>query len=370
MKIQNSLPQIHSLNFKGHEAKKLDRILVHQNKAFGADAILKQLDAIASKHKVHVERVKYFPDTWIQDEIYFTPNKKVISSNYRYATGYADLLGLEPDEITNNENTFRTKHIDGGNLFFVTDKDGKQVILSGKNKEGYSEIDGYENVFEADKVITLPRADYHLDLFITPIGNNKILVADDDLMLDGLDKILEACVMFIEENPEDKSSEDIREVAVKLLDLIDSFSDCKHKYLNKDSEKETAKILKDNGFEVIPVPSRIYNFTKWHSPKNRENLTHQLNYSNAITFKNDKNETVLIAAKSGLEKQLGLTDTIAKKIGIDFETLFRDAVSKHIKPENVHFINGDGRRPISSILEECKGGLHCMCVEVPDYYNF
>ena len=99
-------------------------------------------------------------------------------------------------------------------------------------------------------------------------------------------------------------------------------------------------------------------------------MTHQLNYSNAVTFKNDKNETILIAAKSGLEKQLGLTDTIAKKIGIDFENLFRESISAHIKPENVHFIEGDKRRPISNILEECKGGLHCMCVEVPDYYEF
>ena len=370
MKIQNSFPQISNINFKGHEAKKLERILVHQNEFYGSDAILRELDAIASRHKVSVERVKYFPNTWIQDEIYFTPNKKVISSNYRYATGYADILGLEPDEITNNSNQYRTKHVDGGNLFFVTDKDGRQVILSGRNKEGYSELEGYENVFEADKVITLPRADYHLDLFITPIGDNKILVADDDLMLDGLYRILEACVTFTEENPQDASTKDIKQVAGNLIELIDSFDECKHKYLNKGCEKEAAKILQDNGFEVIPVPSRIYNFTKWHSPKNRENLTHQLNYSNAVTFKNDKNETILIAAKSGLEKQLGLTDTIAKKIGIDFENLFRESISAHIKPENVHFIEGDKRRPISNILEECKGGLHCMCVEVPDYYEF
>ena len=88
MKIQNSIPQIYSLNFKGHEAKKLDRILVHQNESFGADAILRQLDAIASKHKVHVERVKYFPDTWIQDEIYFTPNKNTINSIYQEKYNY------------------------------------------------------------------------------------------------------------------------------------------------------------------------------------------------------------------------------------------------------------------------------------------
>jgi hypothetical protein len=259
-------------------------------------------------------------------------------------------------------------HIPGGNLFIIKNRGRDEVIVGEDALENYS-LDEIKAMYNVDEITVLPQMDYHLDLFITPIGDNKILVVDDDLMLDGLYKILEACVTFTEENPQDKSSKDIKQVAGNLIELIDSFDDCKHKYLNKGCEKEAAKILQDNGFEIIPVPSRIYNFTKWHSPKNRENLTHQLNYSNAITVKNDKNETVLITAKSGLEKQLGLTDTIAKKIGIDFENLFRASVSGHIKPENVHFIDGDKRRPISNILEECKGGLHCMCVEVPDYYE-
>lgn len=370
MKVQHSIPQINNINFKGHETKRLDTILVHRNKSFGADAILQQLDAIATRHRVSVEPIKYYSDIWIQDQIYFTPNRKVISPNYRYATGYADSYGLEPDELINNTNPYRTKHVEGGNIFFVKDKDGRQVILTAKNADGKCELDGYENCLGPDKVIALPHADYHADLFITPIGDNKILVANDNLMLEGLDRILEACVLFVADNPDDKSAKEIEKLAKKLLEVIESFEESKEKYKFKGCDEKTAQILKDNGFEVIPVPSRVYYLGGWKEKNSKEKITHLLNYSNSITYKDRSNEPVLIAAKSGLEKKIGLTPEIAKKIGIDFESLFKEAVAPHIKPENVHFIQGDTKRPISDILEENKGGLHCMCVEVPDYYEF
>lgn len=370
MKVQHSNPQMLNIKFKGHEAKKLDTILVHKRDAYGSEAILKQLEAIATRHRVNVEPIRYYSDIWIQDQILFTPNRKVISPNYRYANAYADIYGLEPDELICNTNKMKTKHVEGGNIFFVKDKDGKDVILTAKNAEGFCDLEGFENCLEPDKVIQLPHADYHADLFITPIGDNKILVANDNLMLESLDKVLEACVFFAEENPDDESANEVRKVAQKLVEVIESFEESKEKYKFKGADEETAQILKDNGFEVIPVPSRVYYLGGWEKKNSKEKITHLLNYSNALTFKDRNNEPVLIAAKSGLEKKIGLTPEIAKKIRIDFESLFKAAVSKHIKPQNIHFIQGDRKRPIADILEECKGGLHCMCTEIPDYYDF
>ena len=367
MEIRNSFDINTYSSFKGHEAKKLSTILVQKDKKFGAEAILQQLDSIASQYQVRVEPIRYFSGPWIQDEIYFTPNKKVISANYRYASGYADIYGLEPDTITSNTNNFRTKEIDGGNILFVTDKNGQQVILTARNKDGVCELEGYDNVLNPDKIIQLPRADFHADLFVTPIGDNKVLVANDKLMLDGLDRILEACVFFVTDNPNDESAKEIEEVSKKLLKVVEMFEESTKNYKFKGCDEESAKILQENGFEVITVPSRIYNFEKWNKENNTEDITHLLNYSNAITFKDRNGETVLVTGKSGLEQRIGLTDKIAKKIGIDFETLFKEAVSPHIKPENIHFILGDKKKPIASILEEFKGGLHCMCTEVPDY---
>ena len=370
MKAQHSIPQISNIKFKGHEAKRLDTILVHKRDTYGSDAILKQLESIATSHRINVKPIRYYSDIWIQDQIYFTPNKKVISPNYRYATAYADEYGLDPDQLINNTNAYKTKHVEGGNIFFVKDKDGKQVILTAKNADGKSELEGYENCLGPDKLIQLPHADYHADLFITPIGDNKILVANDNLMLESLDKVLEACVMFVADNPEDGSAKEIERIAQKLVEVIETFEESKEKYKFKGADEEAAKILKENGFEVIPVPSRVYYLGGWEKKNSKEKITHLLNYSNALTFKDRNNETVLVTAKSGLEKKIGLTPEIAKKIGIDFESLFREAVSPHIKPHNIHFIQGDKKNPISDILEENKGGLHCMCVEIPDYYEF
>lgn len=369
MKISNNFKYCSQISFKGHEAKKLDSILVHKNDEFGSDAILKQLDNIARQHNVQVQKVKYFPDAWIQDEIYFAPNKKVFSSNYNYAFAYAQMYGLEAESLTNKDNPYRFFHVDGGNIFFVSDKDGRQVVLTAKDVDGTSKLKGQEDTFGVDEIIQLPRADYHADLFVTPIGDNKILVANDKLMLDGLNKMLLACYNFILKHPNDKSNDEIYIFSEKLTKLKEDFERDIQEYNFKGCDEKTAKLLREKGFEVIPVPSRIYNFKKWKNEHNRDFVTHLLNYSNSITFKNRKNETVLIAAKSGLEKELGLTPEISEKIGIDFEKLFIDAVKPHIRPNNVHFILGDKNIPISKILEEKKGGLHCMCVEVPDFYK-
>ena len=147
------------------------------------------------------------------------------------------------------------------------------------------------------------------------------------------------------------------------------FDESIQEYKFKGDDEKAAEILRENGFEVIPVPSRVHYLGGWFFQDDKEKLTHVLNYSNAITFKDRNNETVLIAGKSGLEKKIGLTKDIAEKIGIDFESLFKEAVSPHIKAENIHFIEGDPKKPISEILEENKGGLHCMCIEIPDYFK-
>ena len=94
-------------------------------------------------------------------------------------------------------------------------------------------------------------------------------------------------------------------------------------------------------------------------------IRRKLNYSNAVTFKNDKNEVVYIVGKSGIDDEIGITEQISEKLGIGFERAFRESISSHIKPENTYFIDGSDENPISSMLYRLSGGLHCMCVEVP-----
>ena len=125
-----------------------------------------------------------------------------------------------------------------------------------------------------------------------------------------------------------------------------------------------ADILSKEGFEVIRVPSVVYeSFEDANNKKTR--IKHKLNYSNAITYKNDDNEVIYITGKSELGKQLGINEIFNKKIGMNFEKMFTEAIYPYVKPENIYFVNGDKYRPVSEMLYDYLGGLHCMCAEVP-----
>lgn len=354
-------------NFKGHEARKLDAIYVHQNKHFGSDALMKQLQAIASLYRIDVIRDKYYSTPWIQDCFCFTPDGKVLADNHFYGQEYADIHGLEYKYIDHKESQFIQKFVAGGNLLFVTDKDGKKVAITARNLEGLSEVEGYEEEFGVDKVISLPHVDYHADLFVTPIGDNKILIANDDLMLKQLDEMLDKALDYMHKHPNDEDIEQIELFTTCLIESLYDFREVVGKYYYKGADEKAAKQLENEGFEVIRIPSRIYNFNDWNDNSYYEKISHQLNYSNAITFKNRKNEPVLIIGKSDFPRKCGLTPEISKKLGIDFEDAFKKSIYPHVKPENIHFITGDKKMPISNILENFKGGLHCMCVELPEY---
>ena len=367
MKIQNIANTNGYINFKGYEARKLDTILVQKRADFGSDYLMNQLGMIATRHRVDIQKANYIDTPWLQDDLYFTPNKKIISSDYTAASAYGEIYGMEGDCLASLDNPLAYRHLEGGNIFFVTNKDGEQVILTAKNRYGVCELEGYEDTFGVKKVIPLPHADFHADLFITPIGDNKVLVANDKLMIEALDKLKIACIKFVEQNPDDEEAGEIKKVIKNLEEETIAFKKCVDEYLYKGCDEETLDVLKKNGFKAIPVPSRIYDFSKWNRGNNIENPTHLLNYSNAITFKDRSNETVFITGKSGMEKKIGLTDSIARKIGTSFEKLFIEAVVPHLNPKNIHFIEGSSFNPISKILEERQGGLHCMCTEVPSY---
>jgi hypothetical protein len=83
----NKLNVYSKTNFKGHEAKPLEAIVV-QNSRYGHEEIFKQLDAIASQYKVKVFKAPPRTSPWTQDVLIPTHNKKV--------TGY--IRGFEEKE--------------------------------------------------------------------------------------------------------------------------------------------------------------------------------------------------------------------------------------------------------------------------------
>lgn len=356
----NKLNVYSKTNFKGHEAKPLEAIVV-QSKCYGAEKIFAQMEAIANQYKVKVIKAPPAADTWIQDDMIVTHDKRV--------TGYSEEL----EELFKEYNLtyFKAPHkgrfsigAEGGNLFFVTDRNGKNVLLTSKLLTDKSII-GFENQYNVDRIIELPKADYHADLFITPIGDNKILVANDNLMLKNIEKMVQQITSFIYFNPNDKDVESLKQTREKLKELKQEFKESKNTYAYNYSDEIIAAELEREGFEVIKVPSRIYKCERKNNLPTLSLSRRRLNYSNAVTFKTENDETVFITGKSGLDKELGITEEISKKVGIGFEKAFRDTITPHIKPEHTYFIEGSEDYPIGEILYNEAGGLHCMCAEIP-----
>ena len=351
MKINKTTPVY--TNFKGHEAKKLQAILVSDHDKFGCDAIIKQLSAIANQYKVEVKKTDVGAP-WTQDGITFMPNGKVISSQGGAHLG--NKYGYEYFEPK--------RHLAGGNCIFATNKKGETVILKankGENEEVLKELTKDYGL----RIVQLPTVDFHADLFVTPIGDGKVFVADDELTLKKMEEMLDITENYIKHNPNDEDIFEIETMLDKLETLYYNFKRNTSDLGSNNLAKETQKVLQDEGFEVIKVPSRIYSKNPSYNTFSTK-IVHWMNYSNAITFKDENNETIFLTGKTSFDEVLGLNkENIRNKLGFSFEDMFKESISQHIKPENVHFIEGDKNYPLYAILHDYHGGLHCLCAEVP-----
>ena len=354
----NPVKSVSNINFKGHEARKLDALVV-QGRSKDSDVIFQQLNNIAMQHKLKVVKAPKNAPLWIQDYVMVGPDKKAWGylSSFDELSKQCGFQQIDKSSILN----YWGETSEGGNIFYVTDKDGKNVLIYSKDEKKNSLI-GLEDKFNVDRIIELPKADYHTDLFLTPIGDNKILVANDNLMIVEMYKMIEKISNYISKNPNDKDIDKLNEISINLNKLILNFKESKERYTHNGADEEVAQILEKEGFEVIKVPSRLYRCDEG-LPSSL--IRRKLNYSNAVTFKNEKNQVVYIVGKSAIDDEIGITDNISKKLDIGFERAFRMSISSHIKPENTYFINGSDENPLSSMLFKLCGGLHCMCVEVP-----
>lgn len=343
------------INFKGHEAQHLKGLVVQQTKSFNGEYLIQELNAIAQQYKLNI-LPSPISEVWTQDLFTVTPKGRVIAESEEYKKIAESFLNL------NQEDNEKIPHEQGGNLFYVKNKEGKTVIITGVEHLQKNNVN--KNQYHADKVIKIPKADFHIDLFLTPIGDNKILLADDHLMLEQLSKMMNK--LEIEQKKEGNDEIEQQALNIALFDVTKLYKKFKSE-ISKNEFESTNKIksiLEKEGFEVISVPSRIYDSLGGE-------LGHKLNYSNAVTFKTENDETVLITGKSNLNERMGLTESIQKRIGMNFESIFIDAVKDHIKPENIHFVIGgeDYYGNLDSILWNYGGGLHCMCTEIPEINN-
>ena len=289
---------------------------------------------------------------WGQDISIFTPKKQVLTNDF------GDNLPEAIGKYFNKKVLHNNKVPEGGNIYYIQDSNGKNIMLAGKNLLADG-IDNIKSLLGVTKIDYIPQMDFHLDLFIRPLDNRRILIADDNLtkkvFRNGLNKISGLLATL------SQSQGELLKIQKNLKAELTKFNKATKENPFATVE-DTEKVLIAQGYEPIRVPGRVYNTF----PIASESLIHKLNYMNAIVVKNKKNEIFYISNKSLLDANIGLTPQIVQQTGFSFENEFKKALADFIPPENIYFVEGE-KEEIPKLLEELDGGLHCLVTEIPRF---
>lgn len=285
---------------------------------------------------------------WVQDNVTFLPNNKILQNNKivnNFNMAVSKFFGVKTKKSV--------EHIQGGNYFIIENNGQRELLL------GRFNIDDIETLYrdlDISSIKVLSQADFHLDLFMRPLKDKVVLLADDKMWLDRLNSVMEK----IETDKTLSTDHKICKVYNKLKE-IKTFVKVMNIPISSSPYTQLANVeneLLDAGYKVVKVPGRIFDYI------NAEDgilPNHFLNYMNAIVHENPQGELVYITNKSNLNKYCGITESVAKKIGFDFETEFINSVKDYIKPENIYFVDSN------RFLKEYQGGIHCLAAEIPKF---
>lgn len=364
MQISKTTP----VNFKGYDARRLKALCLTFNKNNIADELAEvgqkvgfDVFVASDKSLVRPQMLKHkefrwvVSDPWAQDIAVFTPENKVVSTckNSNYSTVLGAAFDKEPKlELITPQ---------GGNFFYVKDTDGKDIVLSGKSNKGYmlhsTEID---DIYGVDKVDYIPQMDFHIDLFLRPLDNKRVLIADDTMTVNLLQKGIDAVKKYKQYSGLNFIEKSVyTRILNKLNKALESFEDAiKTNRFAKLAETENA--LSKKGYKVHRVPGRIYNIEF-----EKSDLKHELNYMNAVVTKDKNGNLVYITNKSLFDINMGITPKIAERTGFSFENEFVNILSNFVPKENIYFIGGK-KDEIHWLLKNRSGGIHCLVTEVPE----
>lgn len=300
---------------------------------------------------------------WAQDIATISPKKKIITNEYYddFADNLSRKLGLYKD--------FDREIPQGGNMYYVKDTDGKDILIAGQDaQKSIDKLKGAKSILGVDKIEYIPQMDYHIDLFVRPLDNKRILLVDDMQTLKVFQKGLISIKELLSKTHDETRKNELQNVMSNLNKELRFFKEAL-KYNRQVPKKEVEKSLKSKGYKVVGVPARVYRVDpevdKIDNPS-EQLLVHSLNFMNAIITKNKKGEMVYISNKSDFDKRIGLTPEIIKESGFSFEKEFVNSLKPYIKEENVYFVEGkDGE--IQDSLENLAGGIHCLTTEMPNF---
>lgn len=301
-------------------------------------------------------------------------------------------------------------HLRGGN-FFICNNNGKRELLLSENKMIYPE-ELCKTIFNVEKIHTIPKLDYHLDLFIRPLDNGNVLVADNEMTKQAMKQGIVKINQYIEtHNPSDKEKKELEDV-IEQIDLLLQKLEITEKFSPYKPVETTPKVieaLKNAGYNPIRIPAaynyltpvkdkdeekrRLNNFDQ--NMKELKRLAH--NYEGHVekimdkfvelqTFKQKNNPYIgveleykynnnfinaIAAQKDGkiiyitnaplLDKELKITPEIEQKTGFSTKNMFIESVAPYIDKENIYFIDEKTTERLFNYM----GGIHCTAAEIP-----
>lgn len=367
MNIQNTS----NLNFKGYDARRLKGFFMCANPG----GIIDNMQYIGRKEgfdiyskvyrngeiicdKAIADAIPYKDRViWSQDVWTFTKDKLLTSQSKVKSSPISTHFNLK--KVDNQ------KHISGGNIF-ITNNNGIDELFIGEKELEKVTIPELKEKYNTEKIHILPQMDYHLDLFIRPLDNKKILVADDNLTLEVLEKGKYNFFEFMSRKNL-KNNPIAQTILFNFEHIIDSF---KHE-INENDLPQTniiaQKVLKA-GYEAIKVPGRIYQTCLFEEKgkKPQTFLSHDCNYMNANVLKNKDGDLVYITNKSNIDKQLMIDSSITRDFNFSLEKEFAKSIEQYVKPEKVYFIDGEDNYVSQTMLKKMQGGIHCTCSEIPE----
>lgn len=410
-----------TISFKGYDARDLKGLMFTDKSS--ADAVKKAakdtgLDVytpnIASKsiRKEQYEMAQKNQLLWAQDYFTFLNHKakgvlfdgtrdilrRVLKAS---SDGVKKDMGFEPIKSQ--------PHIRGGN-FFVCNKKGKNELLISENRLIY-DPELCKKIFNVEKINIIPKLDYHLDLFIRPLDDGNVLVADYEMTKSGMQEGIEKIKTYMSSNEiTEQEKQELEDVIAAIKNQLDKFEITLGfaPYKPLENTSKVVDVLKNAGYNPIRVPGAYYyldgmkskekekqllsNFDnnmktleelsknesceiqqrvknlielETFKTKNNPNLgvefvnMYENNFVNAIVAKKD-GKLVYITNDSLLDKKMGITPEIEAKTGFSTKGMFIESVAPYIDKENIRFIDEKTTEKLFKLM----GGVHCTAAEI------
>ena len=314
-----------NITFKGYDAAPLKRIYIEQEYSKPFEDELK---AAAKTENIRVATL-YDNLKWVQDDKFITEKA---GGPFFLASGKVSENCLVKIRSRYKMPAARSENfLAGGNMFIGKLPNGEKWLLSGENNTT-QDVEGISKAYNIppQNIHFLPQQNYHLDMFMRPIGYPFVLVNDPELVLESVKKL--------DGSKEEK--EEFKKTVNKYYKLQET--------LGYSSAEATIKKLTELGF----VPIRIAG-----------DYGESCNFMNAIVNKHENGTISYITNSTNCNN----------KLYSSLERVFADELREKVPfLDKTYFIKGksEGARDTNYMMDALLyggGGIHCMTLEEPNF---